>query len=195
MRQQPVIPFHIAIGLRGSDGVYAVRATTRGAETTTELELPESLLALAESWIIAGGLENAEALFGEAVDLGQNYGLYRSRYEGLNGQGIAALLRHDLARARSCIEAAATVARDTTELNSSLPWSDVLMAAIAAIAAAAKHSVMRVTIRMLRFLTESAKRNNGQGLASQPMATTTPAARAAMESLVTSHDRGRVSSR
>ncbi|MFL5806957.1 MAG: CHAT domain-containing protein, partial [Roseiflexaceae bacterium] len=47
MRQQQVIPFQIAIGPRATGGAYPVRTTTRGAETTTELELPAALLALA----------------------------------------------------------------------------------------------------------------------------------------------------
>jgi peptidoglycan/xylan/chitin deacetylase (PgdA/CDA1 family) len=69
LRQQPVIPFHIAIGPRGSDGVYVVRAIARGAETTTELELPEALLALATRLLHPGvrlPLSDAPAL-GQAL--------------------------------------------------------------------------------------------------------------------------------
>jgi peptidoglycan/xylan/chitin deacetylase (PgdA/CDA1 family) len=51
---QKVIPFHIAIGLRSSNGAYTVHATTKGAETTTELELPEALLALANRLLQPG---------------------------------------------------------------------------------------------------------------------------------------------
>ena len=47
MKQPHVIPFQIAIGPRGSGGVYLVRASTGTAETTAELELPAALLALA----------------------------------------------------------------------------------------------------------------------------------------------------
>jgi peptidoglycan/xylan/chitin deacetylase (PgdA/CDA1 family) len=69
LRQQPVIPFHIAIGSRGSDGVYAVRAAMQAAETTTELELPEALLALATRLLQPGvrlPLSDAPAL-GQAL--------------------------------------------------------------------------------------------------------------------------------
>src|ERR1044071_4815772 len=64
-----VIPFPIAIGQRGSDGAYAVRATTHGGETTTELELPEALLTLATRLLQPGvrlPLSDAPAL-GQAL--------------------------------------------------------------------------------------------------------------------------------
>jgi peptidoglycan/xylan/chitin deacetylase (PgdA/CDA1 family) len=44
---QKVIPFQISIGPRASSGAHPVRAVTGGAETTTELELPNALLMLA----------------------------------------------------------------------------------------------------------------------------------------------------
>jgi peptidoglycan/xylan/chitin deacetylase (PgdA/CDA1 family) len=70
LRQQPVIPFHIAIGPRGSDGVYTVRATMREAETTTELELPEALQALAARLLQPG----VRLPLGDAPALGQALG-------------------------------------------------------------------------------------------------------------------------
>ena len=51
---QKCIPFHIAIGQRSSNGAYIVQATTKGAETTTELELPEALLTLANRLLQPG---------------------------------------------------------------------------------------------------------------------------------------------
>jgi peptidoglycan/xylan/chitin deacetylase (PgdA/CDA1 family) len=70
LKQPHALPFHIAIGPRGSDGVYAVRATTKGGETTTELELPEALLALANRLLQPG----IRLPLGDAPALGQALG-------------------------------------------------------------------------------------------------------------------------
>jgi peptidoglycan-N-acetylglucosamine deacetylase len=54
LKQPHVIPFQIAIGPRTAGGAYPVRAATRGAETTTELELPTALLTLADRLLQPG---------------------------------------------------------------------------------------------------------------------------------------------
>jgi peptidoglycan/xylan/chitin deacetylase (PgdA/CDA1 family) len=67
---QKVIPFHIAIGPRGSNGAYEVQATTKCAETTTEHELPEELLALAGRLLQPG----VKLPIGDAPALGRALG-------------------------------------------------------------------------------------------------------------------------
>src|SRR5438093_7145265 len=51
---QQITPFRIAIGPRTPGGVYTVHASAGRAETWTELELPEQLLASAERLLEPG---------------------------------------------------------------------------------------------------------------------------------------------
>jgi peptidoglycan-N-acetylglucosamine deacetylase len=68
--EQSIIPFHIAIGTRASNGAYAVHATSQGAAVTSELTLPDPLQAAAARLLEPG----ARVRVGDAPALGRGLG-------------------------------------------------------------------------------------------------------------------------